>query len=207
MSHDAWPTTNLSLLLRCRDPQADQAWDDFVSRYRPSMLQLIRTVFKVQDAEAEDIAQNVLLKLVTAMKDFTYDPQQKFRAWLRTVTRNAVRDALRSKKVRSDQGSGDSRVKLMLDAQPDAADEIAESVTSEIHRDVLADAERLVEQRVESRTWTAYLATKKGTAARKVAEDTGMSVAAIYKAKSKVIRMVREEITMLLTNGRQELDG
>ena len=63
MSDDAWPTTNLSLLLRCKDPKADHAWSDFVSRYRPSMLRLIRDVFRVQDAEAEDIAQDVLLNL------------------------------------------------------------------------------------------------------------------------------------------------
>ena len=204
MSDDAWPTTNLSLLLRCKDPKADHAWSDFVSRYRPSMLRLIRDVFRVQDAEAEDIAQDVLLKLVVAMQGFTYDPDKKFRAWLRTVTRNSVRDALRSKKVRSDQASGDSRVKMMLDSIPDAVNEFADAVTAEIHRDVLVDAERLVEQRVESRTWNAYLQTRNGSAARDVASSVGMSTAAVYKAKSKVIRMIREEISMLLSNATSD---
>ena len=204
MPDDAWPTTNLSLLLRCKDPKADHAWGDFVSRYRPSMLRLIRDVFRVQDAEAEDIAQDVLLKLVVAMQGFTYDPDKKFRAWLRTVTRNSVRDTLRSKKVRSDQASGDSRVKMMLDSIPDAVNEFADAVTAEIHRDVLVDAERLVEQRVESRTWNAYLQTRNGSAARDVASSVGMSTAAVYKAKSKVIRMIREEISMLLSNATSD---
>ena len=168
------------------------------------MLRLIRDVFRVQDAEAEDIAQDVLLKLVVAMQGFTYDPDKKFRAWLRTVTRNSVRDTLRSKKVRSDQASGDSRVKMMLDSIPDAVNEFADAVTAEIHRDVLVDAERLVEQRVESRTWNAYLQTRNGSAARDVASSIGMSTAAVYKAKSKVIRMLREEISMLLSNATSD---
>ncbi|MFC1757280.1 RNA polymerase sigma factor [Planctomycetota bacterium] len=204
MPDDAWPTTNLSLLLRCQDPQEDSAWSDFVSRYRPSMLELIRGVFHVQDAEAEDIAQNVLLKLVVAMQGFSYDPEKKFRAWLRTVTRNSVRDAFRAKKVRADQGSGDSRVKMMLDAVPNAADELADAVTSEIHRDILADVERLVEQRVESRTWSAYVQARDGAAARDIARGLEMSTAAIYKAKSKVLRMIREEISMLLSHASSE---
>ncbi|MCA9216418.1 MAG: sigma-70 family RNA polymerase sigma factor [Planctomycetales bacterium] len=195
---DAWPTTNLSLLLKCKDPRSDLAWEDFVARYRPSMLELIRSVFRVQDAEAEDIAQNVLLKLVVVMQDFTYDPDKKFRAWLRTVTRNAVRDALRSKQVRADQGSGDTRVKLMLDSQPHIVDDLAESVTSQIHTDVIFDAERLVQERVEPRTWQAYIATRDGASARAASGTTGMSIAAVYKAKSKVIRMIREEVSMLL---------
>jgi RNA polymerase sigma-70 factor (ECF subfamily) len=200
MSNDSWPTTRLSLLLQCQDPQADEAWDDFVSRYRPAMLRLIREVFRLQEAEAEDIAQNVLLKLIVTLQKFKYDPEKRFRAWLRTITRNAVRDTLRAKKVRMDSGSGDTKIKQLLDGQPDVVDDFADAVTMEIHRDVLQDAERLVEQRVESRTWKAYLAMREGRSARDVASEVGMSAAAIYKAKSKVLRMIREEISMLLAN-------
>lgn len=200
MSNDSWPTTRLTLLLRCQDPSADQAWGDFVDRYRPAMLRLIGDVFRLQEAEAEDIAQNVLVKLIVALQKFEYDPEKKFRAWLRTITRNAVRDTLRSRKVRVDSGSGDTRVKQLLDGHADAAESLADAVTLQIHRDVLKDAERLVQQRVESHTWRAYVSMRDGHSAREVASEVGMSTAAAYKAKSKVLRMIREEISMLMAN-------
>jgi RNA polymerase sigma-70 factor (ECF subfamily) len=79
-----------------------------------------------------------------------------------------------------------------------ASDTLSEALTDAMHRDMLSDAERLVQQRVEPHTWQAYVAACAGSPSREIAQRMGMSTAAVYKAKSKVIRMIREEISMLL---------
>jgi RNA polymerase sigma factor (sigma-70 family) len=54
-----------------------------------------------QPSDADDVAQEVLLKLLTAMKKFRYDPSRSFRAWLKTVTQNAWKDFVASPRLKS----------------------------------------------------------------------------------------------------------
>jgi RNA polymerase sigma-70 factor (ECF subfamily) len=152
----------------------------------------------MQDAEADDIAQNVLLKVVRAMQQFEYDPNHRFSAWLRTITRNAVRDAMRSQRVHEDQATGDSQVWRLLENHPAAVDQLEDAMTQALRRDLMRDAERVVQERVEPHTWHAYQAAADGKAAKLIAADLRMSTAAVYKAKSKVVRMLREQIAALL---------
>ena len=42
--------------------------------------------YRLQEADAEDVTQNVLLILAAQMKKFTYDPTSSFRGWLKTIT-------------------------------------------------------------------------------------------------------------------------
>ena len=195
MAHDPWPTTRLSLLLKLQVTDTNNAWDEFVARYRPAMVRLVRDACRLQESEAEDIAQEVLVKLVKGMSTFSYDPNRKFRSWLRTVTRNALRDVMRKENRRLAGGTGDTRIKRILEEQAERTDALAEAVTLEMHRDILAGAEEIVSRRVEDRTWEAYVASREGTAGKEIAAKTGMSLAAVYKAKSKVIHMIRMEIS------------
>jgi RNA polymerase sigma-70 factor (ECF subfamily) len=191
MSNDPWPSTKLSLLLQLKEPEAARAWTDFVNRYRPPIFRLIRDEFRLQDAEADDIAQTILMKLVDAMRTFEYDPEKKFRAWLRTVARNAICDALRRENRDPTRAQGSLPVDELPDRSSDAADRVSSTLIK-----ALEDAERLVRQRVDPRTWQAFEAACAGTPTDEIARRTGMSKAAVYKAKSKVIRMIREEVFM-----------
>ena len=76
---DAWlPTTCPSLLARLRrDPSNDAAWDEFVEHYGRHIYRWCRQ-WKLQDADAEDVAQEILLKLARKLRDFAYDPKQQF---------------------------------------------------------------------------------------------------------------------------------
>ena len=65
-----------------------------------------------------------------------------------------------------------------------------------LHRE-LGEAEQVVarvREQVEPRTWEAYwLTAHEGLSAKEAATRLGMSVAAVYMAKSRVGRMLREE--------------
>src|SRR5262245_46437929 len=92
MSSDQASRTSATLLGRLRaQPDDEQAWDRFVECYGPQIYNWCRQ-WALQQADAEDVTQNVLLRLATKLRTFTYDPKRSFRGWLRTVTRNALSD-------------------------------------------------------------------------------------------------------------------
>src|SRR5438874_1370543 len=101
--------TRVTLLGRLRaDPTDQHTWAEFVDHYGPRIVTWCRT-WDLQDADAQDVAQTVLLKLATTLRDFAYDPSRSFRAWLKTVAHHAWLDFLKAR-LRAGQGSGDSRV-------------------------------------------------------------------------------------------------
>src|SRR6266487_1159865 len=90
---DAWlPTTCPTLLARLRhDPSNESAWEEFVEHYGRHIYRWCRQ-WKLQDADAEDVTQDILVKLTQKLRAFTYDPSRSFRGWLKTVAHHAWRD-------------------------------------------------------------------------------------------------------------------
>src|SRR5262249_27719327 len=89
--------TSASLLERLRAPEDQAAWRDFAGRYGPKIYKWCLR-WNLQEADAEDVTQNVLLKLAAKMRTFAYDPSRSFRAWLKTVTHHAWRDFVDSRR-------------------------------------------------------------------------------------------------------------
>ena len=74
------PTTRVTLLARLRQDPTDQAaWDVFVERYGRHIYRWCRQ-WRLQDADAEDVTQDILVKLARKLRVFTYDPSRSFRA-------------------------------------------------------------------------------------------------------------------------------
>src|SRR5208337_4084769 len=106
------PETRPSLLIRVRDPADQAAWQEFVEIYRPVILWLARQK-RLQAADAEDVAQEVLAAVAKAVEQREHDPKRaKFRTWLNRVANNAILDALTRGKP--DRGSGDSALQAVL---------------------------------------------------------------------------------------------
>ena len=153
----------------------------------------------MQTTAADDIAQNVLLKLVRSIQGFKYDHNGSFRAWLRTVTHHAVIDLLSQDSRRPDVGVGGSDHVLDLIDVRSETDSLAKDLAERLHRDLVAQAEQAVRNRIRnSVNWDAYMKTKDGLPAREIAADLGMTVAATYKARSRILTMIRTEIAKIL---------
>ncbi|HXG09177.1 MAG TPA: sigma factor, partial [Gemmataceae bacterium] len=75
------PTTSLTLLERLRQPNQPDAWDRFVRLYAPLLLQWAHHQ-GFQDADAEDLAQTVLVKLIRLLPNYQRAEGQSFRGWL-----------------------------------------------------------------------------------------------------------------------------
>jgi RNA polymerase sigma-70 factor (ECF subfamily) len=196
MGADPPTRTSPTLLGRLSRLPADQAaWDQFAERYGRQIYAWCRH-WGLQEADARDVTQEVLLKLARAMRTFSYDPSKSFRAWLKTVAHHAWRDWAEARR-RPGAGSGESVVLELLHSV-EARDHLADRLEPEFARDLLAEAMARVEVRVQPHTWRAFhLLAVEGLSGAEVARRLGMKVATVFVARSKVQKMVREEVRRL----------
>ena len=188
--------TRASLLVRLRDAPTDQAaWREFVRRYGGQIYGWCRH-WDLQEADALDVTQDVLLKLADKMRTFAYDPSRSFRGWLRTLTHHAWRDFLDGRR-RPGGGSGDTDVLRAL-AGVEARDDLLRQMEEEFDRELLEEAMGRVRLRVQPHTWEAFrLLAVEGLSGAEAARKLGMKVATVFVARSKVQKMIQEEVRRL----------
>jgi RNA polymerase sigma-70 factor (ECF subfamily) len=193
---DASGATHASLLSRLRrEPQDQSAWDDFVGRYGPRIVAWCRR-WGLQEADAQDVAQAVLVLLAVKLRGFVYDPSRSFRAWLKLLTRHAWSDFLAERR-RPGAGSGDSG---MLDRlhSVEARDDLERRLEEAFDLELFESAKACVRDRVAPRTWQAFeLTAIEGLSGAEVASRLGMQVAAVFMAKSNVKKMIQEQIQQM----------
>ena len=196
MPKDRPSGTSVTLLGRLHhDPKDQAAWNDFVARYQPKILHWCRG-WRLQEPDAQDVTQAVLLKLSRLMATFDYDPSRSFRAWLKTLTHHAWRDLVAERK-REGIGSGDSRMREFFESLQ-AGDDLVRHLEEEFHRELMDQAMALVRPRVAERTWDAFrLTALEGRSGAVAAAQLEMKVARVYVAKSEVKEMIRREIRKL----------
>ena len=117
MKDDLSDATSATLLGRVGvSPSDPAAWARFVGVYGPRNRGWCRQ-WGLQEADSEDVTQDVMLRMAQRLRTFTYDPSRSFRGWLHTVTRNALAEFLAHRK-RQCAGSGDDRVLELLQSVP-----------------------------------------------------------------------------------------
>ena len=188
------PATRASLLVRLRDGSDADAWQEFVHLYAPVIYGFARKR-GLQDADAADLMQEVLRSVASTVHRLDYDRGRgTFRGWLFTVTRNKVFNFMegRSRRV---QGSGDSRVQRRLEQHADGAGKLSADWEADYQRTLAAQAMAKIKGEFQSATWEAFIHTAvEGSAPAQVAKRVGLSVGAVYVAKSRVIARLRQEV-------------
>ncbi len=198
------PSTHPSILLGLSDPsRREAAWRDFLDRYQPLMSAWCLRC-GLDDADAQDITATVLSRLVSLISSFKYDPSRRFRGWLRRVVINEVKTLWRRRRRRPwDRGVGGPDSCGSLPGREAASlEDLAQTLDDTLARDLDLASQALdrARARVEPRTWQAFWLTElEGQAPVAVAEKLGMRVAALYVAKSRVLKILREEGEELMT--------
>jgi RNA polymerase sigma-70 factor (ECF subfamily) len=197
MENNTESQTRLTLLARLAQPdgQNQAAWSEFVDRYGRRIYGWCLR-WRLQDADAQDVTQIVLLKLAQRMKSFTYDPRRSFRAWLKTVTHHAWQDYV------------DSRQTARLSTGGNSAEELLDTIT--VREDLSLELERLfdlellesamqqVRLRAAPHTWMAFAMTAvEGIPAPVVARRLGMKIARVYSARSTIQQRLQDECRRL----------
>lgn len=191
-----WPLTQHSLLVRIRDASDHEAWCRFVDTYGPVFYGYSRRQ-GLKDADAADVTQDIMRRVCGAVGEFRYDSGKgTFRGWLFTIARNALRNFLTAA-ARRERGSGDTQFQQLLGQLPDVSED-SRIWDEEYERQMLAVAAENIKNTFAEQTWQAFWQTTvEDRTVKEVAETLGISVGAIYVAKSRVLARLRQEVERL----------
>lgn len=180
--------------MRIRDHNDREAWEVFASIYRPAIVRFAKQR-GLQAADAEDLAQQVLLAVSRSIESWQPDSSRaSFRTWLNRVSHNAVINAVTRSKP--DRGSGNTHVIDLLEQSPVGDD--SEQLTIEIRREVFRFAAEEIEHEFHQPTWQAFwLTAVEQLSMEEVARQLQKSVGSIYAARSRVMRRLREKVNEL----------
>lgn len=186
-------TTSFSLLERLRhQADADANWRRFVRLYTP-LLYYWANRLGLEAADAADLVQEVFAVLVQKLPAFDYDRGKSFRGWLRAVLVNKWREQHRRRTVKP-QAATDSVLGAVAD--PDAADPLEEA---EYRQHLVGRALQVMQAEFQPATWKAcWECVVAGRPPEAVAAELGISVNAVYLAKSRVLRRLHQELRGLL---------
>jgi RNA polymerase sigma-70 factor (ECF subfamily) len=189
--------TRQSLLLRAQTGETN-AWKDLTDLYRPLILGWLHRQ-GVPARDLEDLSQEVLLGVVTHLPTFAHSGHRgAFRSWLRTIVCRRTADYWRALDADTQaQGGSGASAALQEIADPDSA--LNRQWDEEHDRYVLGCLLDLVEGEFEPITLQAFrrLALD-GVSGAEAAQELGLSVAAVYVAKSRVLARIRQEAEGLI---------
>jgi RNA polymerase sigma-70 factor, ECF subfamily len=191
------PETRLSLIRRLQSGTDANAWAEFSNIYRPVIVRLASSK-GLQAADAEDLAQKVLLAVSRHIVSWKPDPKRgRFRTWLQKIVRNATLNAL-SRVPQDAAPGGTTAMRSIADLpQRDAA-----AFDGEWKRQTLHWAAGQVRQEFEPATWDAFwLTAVEGQSPKAAATQTGKSLGAVYIARTRIMKRIRETVDELLGTG------
>ena len=190
--------TSHSLLDRARRQPDSECWNRLVELYAP-LLKSWLTHYQVQDSDSEDLVQEVLLVVARELPSFDHNQQTgAFRSWLRTILVNRLRDFWRSRRYRP-IATGDSDFKRRLDELADDASEMSRVWDRQHDDHVVRKVMESIRPQTAKNTWAAFRRQMlDGVSASETARELGISVDSAYAAKSRVLRMLRQEARGLI---------
>jgi RNA polymerase sigma-70 factor (ECF subfamily) len=168
------------------------AWAEFVELYTPLLYSWAGRL-GLQQSDAADLVQDVFVVLVRKLPEFQYDSRKSFHAWLRTILLNRWRDRKKHAAVASEETGHPALAEVPL---PDQAMELAEAEYREV---LVRRALEMMQREFRPTTWKAcWEQVVNGRPAVEVAQELGVTVNAVYVARSRVLRRLREYLDELL---------
>jgi RNA polymerase sigma-70 factor (ECF subfamily) len=185
--------TSVSLLDRLREEPDTAAWRRLVDLYTPLIRGWLRR-HGLPPQEADDLVQEVLAVVVRRLPDFRREERTgAFRRWLRTITVNCLRDFWRRQRGRP-RATGDSDFRNVLDQLEDPESALSRLWDEEHDRHVTQRLLEMIRPHFEPSTWRAFQRVAlEGVPPDQAAAELGLTVNAVFIAKSRVLCRLRQE--------------
>ena len=189
--------TSVSLLERLAGAPTDDDWRRLDDLYRP-LLRAWTARAGVPASDVDDLVQDVLLVVFRKIAGFEWRGQGAFRAWLRTILANQMRDHFRGQKYQP-IATGDSDFLRRLDELQSPESALSKLWDREHDEHVVAALMQGVRGDFAPATWQAFRRhILEGEPAARVAEALGLSLNSVLLAKSRVLKRLRQELTGLV---------
>ncbi|WP_422927510.1 RNA polymerase sigma factor [Singulisphaera sp. PoT] len=184
------PDTTLLVFSFLNDAADAESRTLFFIRYGEAISGWCRK-YGLQEADADDLAQDLLIAICTTMKATSFDRGKgPFRQWMKTVTRNACMDFYRRKPPKVFQ-------ELYEDIP--ARDDLERQFQELAMHDLRQLAMTQVRPGVSPRDWQVFTRrVLEGRPAEDVRDELGMSsIAAVHVATGRVRKRMQERMAEL----------
>lgn len=185
-------TTSFSLLDGLKREGDPAAWRRLFALYAPLIGNWVRR-HELGDQDVEDLVQEVLTVLVRKLPEFEREPRTgAFRCWLKSITLNCLREFWRAQRFRPAEGRGDFT--KLLEQLDDPRSGLSQLWDKQHDDHVTRRLLEIIRPRFQPKTWQAFQRVAlEGAAVDQVALELGLSLNAVFIAKSRVIQMLRQE--------------
>jgi len=185
-------SSSLSLAERLKDGSAS-AWGDLVRLYGPLVDRWCRNASVPPDA-IPDVAQEVFLAVFRRVNRFDPDvPNATFRGWLWTVARSRIVEYYRKRngdEVAPGGSSALARLQSVADPVP-----VHEPTEPDEASALLRRALEQIRAEFTAGTWDLFWrATVLGHPTDLIANENGVTSAAVRQARSRVLRRLRKQL-------------
>jgi len=190
-------STSVSLLDRLSDNGDSADWQRLLTIYRPFIASIVRK-YPSLESQVDDVVQEVMLVLVRELREFKRHREGSFRTWIRGITVNQLRNALRkSKRFLQTQAYPEEESQLSQLEDPNS--DLSLRWDKQHDEWVIQQVMEVVKPRVEPATWNAFhLQAVAKKPPQQVADELGMSLNSVFLAKSRVMKRLRLEAAGLV---------
>lgn len=187
--------TSPTLVAGLKDQKPD-AWRQMVELYGPLVYRWCQKR-GLQPSDIEDVMQEVFGTVFRRIDDFRHNHANgTFRGWLWTITRNKLGDYIK-RYANHPQPAGGSQARQQLEQTPVDLEE-EDSEEPEQANALFQRAFDQMQAEFEPTSWQAFWRVVcEGRQAADVAAQLGMSLNAVYLAKSRILRRLRETLNDL----------
>ena len=192
--------TNTIFLERLRNPQDRTVWQQFVNRYRPMIMSYACNSFGLSGQNAEDAAQTILSTFCEVYQKGRYDREKgRLRTWLFGIAtnelKNMLRKAARNREIQiADATDGTGFMPRVPDDDARLEDRWEEEWRRAVYQQCMVE----VRAQFDAKTVDAFeLFAKQGLAAQEVADKLGMTQNAVFLAKHKILKRIRELVPLM----------
>jgi RNA polymerase sigma-70 factor, ECF subfamily len=185
-------STSLLDRVKARDAEA---WRRLTTIFAPVVYHWARRA-GLQEADAENIVQDVFVAVASKVGSFCkQQSNDSFRGWLFTIARNKILDHFRHREGEAHpEGGTIAQMRLQSLPEPSQGSTVPSALESPESMAVQR-ALRSIRGDFKDHTWQAFwLVTVEDKSPKDVAEQLGMTLAAVHQAKYRVGQRLREEL-------------
>ena len=186
-----YPDTSKTWLQQLREAPDERAWQKLSDLYVP-FVQRILSQNGITGHDADDVVQNVLLVVIRRVVEFERQRSGSFRTWLRSITANVLRDHWKSLQRKGCNGVPQALDQFSQQLQ-DPNSDLTKLWNEEHDRHVLDYLMAQVRPEFAESTWQAFHAMSlENKRAAEVAQELGLTTNAVFIARSRVLKRLRE---------------
>ncbi|WDE98612.1 sigma-70 family RNA polymerase sigma factor [Lentisphaera profundi] len=188
--------TRHTLLQKICDRHDDKAWEDFVYYYEKYIYLICRRT-NLNHLEAQELVQQVMVKLWTKLPEFKLDVNKRFRSWLCQVTRNTVMDHFRVIQRR------EKRLEKAYDSEhwayyrEDSLPEFEALAEKEWENYLVNMALQNLKNKVSEKMFNVFLELQKGKLHKQICEEMEMPLNSVYVYQKRMMAKIKEEVSRL----------